>query len=209
MLSFRIFCSWSYVTFGPVKVRKRGRERWWYAECPNISHRRNGIKSQIFLLELILLPYWFRNQLKSGIMVREAVVSHWSAGMTVQQGISHLFMEASWVHPCVQIADIPLIHEIQSGDWVVLTVSRCALLRPCGICIFSLSFRMFLNKFPPLLFPAHLNGLFGVASSISNHPSFYCSNIVLAEVTSVEQKWACWHFVKPCLRPLICFFFFF
>lgn len=126
MLSFRIFCGWSYVTFGPVKVRKRGRERCWYANCPNISHRRNGIKSQVFLLELILLPYWFRNQLRTGIMMREEVVSHWSAGMTVQQGISHLFMEASWVDPGVQIADISLIHEIQSGDWVVLTVLPCS-----------------------------------------------------------------------------------
>lgn len=105
MLRFRVFCGWSYVTFGPVKVRKRGRERWWYANCPNISHRRNGMKRQVFLFKLIFLPYWFRNQLKPRIMVWEAVVFHWSAGMTVQQGISHLFMEASWVHPGVQIAD--------------------------------------------------------------------------------------------------------
>lgn len=68
-----------------------------------------------------------------------------------------------------------------------------------------LSFPMFLDDFPPLLFPALLNCLLGVASSIPNHPSFYCSNIVLSEVTSVEQKWACWRFVKSCLRPSICF----
>jgi len=51
-----------------------------------------------------------------------------------------------------------------------------------------LPFLMFLNDFPPLLFPALLNGRLGIASSTPNHPSLYCSNIVLAEVNSVKQK---------------------
>lgn len=64
---------------------------------------------------------------------------------------------------------------------------------------------MFLNDFSPLLFPALLNVLFGFIPSTPNHPSLYCSTIERGEVTSVKQKWAVWHFVKPCLRPSICF----
>lgn len=85
--------------------------------------------------------------------------------------------------------------------------AHCALLRPSGVPVFRLSylFQCLFNDFPPLLLPALRNSVFGVDSSTPNHPSLYCSNIVLVEVTSVEQKWACWHFVKPCLRPSICF----
>lgn len=68
-----------------------------------------------------------------------------------------------------------------------------------------LPFQMLLHDFSLLLFHAFLNGLFEVSSSTPNNPSLQCSNVMLTEVTSVKQKWACWHFTKPCPRPSVCF----
>lgn len=85
-----------------------------------------------------------------------------------------------------------------------LNSSPCSAQTQCHIQT-VLPFPMFLHDFPLLLFPALLNGLFGVSSSTPNHPSLHSSNIVLTEVTSVKQKGACWHFTKPCARPSICF----
>jgi len=42
------------------------------------------------------------------MMVRDAGDSCQTAGVAVQQGISGLRVEVSWVHPVVQTADTPL-----------------------------------------------------------------------------------------------------
>lgn len=207
MLSFRIFCSWSYVTFGPVSVRNWGRERWWYASCPKMRSRR---KSQVFLLDLILLPCWVRYQSrnpgaqgeKQGFPIEEQewLYSRESPG-SAWRWVGCTPLSKQQIHP----------RDGWNSVWWLcfsrfLNGSLCSAETQWHSHFQTVfSFPVFLNDFPPLLFPALLNGLFAVAASTPNHPSLYCSNTVLAGVTSVEQKWACWHFVKPCLRPSICF----
>lgn len=108
MLSCRIFCAWSYVTFGPVSVRNWGRERWWYANSPKISDRRNRTKTRFSSLVWFCCCVGLDNKIEIQSQGEKCRVSHRGAGMAVQQGISGLRMEVSWVHAVCQMADTPL-----------------------------------------------------------------------------------------------------
>lgn len=138
MLSFRIFL-WLVITFVPITVRNRGRERWWwYANCPEISDRR---KIEFFLT-LILLPCWVRYLMKFWIMVRNGGVSPsrcrngcGKGSLQAPQGGelgTPLFKRQ--IHPCNGVSSVWWLHLVAS--WTAC----CALLRPNGMHRFRPSY---------------------------------------------------------------------
>lgn len=113
-----------------------------------------------FFLTLMLLPCWVRYLLKFRIMVKNEWVSHLSAVTAAEQGVSRLCRETSWItslfksqlHPCNGVSSVWWLHFSRFLNSLLCTAETqwYAYIQT----IFS--FPLFLQDFPPLVFPARM-----------------------------------------------------